>query len=156
MDRSELFALDTYKNEEMKIRLKPITDWNRVPLEEEIWNCDSNDIYGYDTFEGLTEEKHIKYQNYKGEYTRSNVGWYYYDESIADAVNELWTPKLWEVCDHRQDYQCDRWFFIACNEQHLLSCWNEEQKDNLTYEEFTEKYNINCINEVDGFEIKVK
>nr|WP_308545908.1 hypothetical protein [uncultured Lachnoclostridium sp.]DAF89787.1 MAG TPA: hypothetical protein [Siphoviridae sp. cteLh2] len=65
MDRSELFALDTYKNEEMKIRLKPITDWNRVPLEEEIWNCDSN-------------------------------------------------------------------------------------------EEFTEKYNINCINEVDGFEIKVK
>lgn len=156
MYRSELYTLDTYKNEEMKVRLKPVTDWNKVSLEEEIWHCDSDSIYGYDTFEGLTKEGYVRYENYKGEYTRSNTGWYYYDESIAVEVDELWTPKLWEVCDHRESYQCDRWLFIACNEQHLLSCWNEEQRDNLTYEEFTEQYNLYCINKVSGFKIEVK
>lgn len=154
MYRSELYALDTYKNEEMKVRLKPVTDWNKVSLEEEIWHCDSNSIYGYDTFEGLTEEGYVRYQNYKGEYTRSNTGWYYYDESIAVEVDELWTPKLWEVCD--RGYQEDRWLFVACNEQHLLSCWNEEQRDNLTYGEFVKQYDLCHIEEVDGFKIMVK
>lgn len=157
MDRSELYALDTYKVEEMKVKLQPITDWNEVKQGTEIWKEDIRFSYKrYSIFEEIVEEGIIKHTPFSRSVTDSSKGWYYYDEYIAKEIDELWTPKLWEVCDHREAYQCDRWLFIACNEQHLLSCWNEEQRDNLTYEEFTEQYNLYCIDKVSGFEIEVK
>lgn len=156
MNRNELYMLEYYKREELIKRLKPIVDWKELNEGCLIWHSDSNSIYGADVFNGIDIDNLVTYSNIGGSFRRSKTGWYYFDESIADEVNEYWTPKLWEVCDHREEYQCDRWFFIACNEKHLLCCWNEEQKDNLSYDEFIERYNLNYINKVDDFIIKVE
>jgi len=158
MDRNELIMLNTYKLEALKQKLKPITDWDDVKRNTLIFNEADNNIYNINKFITVDkEDKVVTYENREGKgYNYSSSDWYYYDECIVDEVNEYWTPKLWEVCDHREDYQCDRWLFIACNEEHLLSCWNKEQRDNLSYDEFTEKYDLSCISEVGDFNIKVE
>lgn len=157
MDRCELHMLDMYKREDMKVKLKPIVNWDEIKKGTEIYHHDSNDIYGYDVFQGIdTNDDCVVYKNREDkQYSMSKSGWYLYDEYIADEVEEKWTPKLWIVSGtgyYKEDYG----FYVACNELHLLECWNKENKENLNYDDFTEKYDISLLNQCGDFDIKVE
>lgn len=157
MNRNELLFLNNYKREELKKSLKPIINWEEVKKGTEIYHNDSVNIFSYDIFEGINNANDfVVCRNIDGkQYLTNKVGWFFYDREIADKIENRWTPKLWVVSGTGQ-YKEDYWFFIACNEEHLLKCWNEENRDNLTHEEFLEKYEINLLKEVDDFNIKVE
>ena len=157
MDRSELHMLDVYKREDMQVKLKPITNWDEIKKGTEIYHCDSNDVYSCDIFQGInsTDDCVVYINQDNKQYSMSKSGWYLYDEYIADEVKEKWTPKLWIVSGTGQ-YKEDYGFYVACNEQHLLECWNEENKEELTFEEFTEEYDISLLNKCGDFDIEVK
>ena len=93
--------------------------------------------------------------NERKEYWMSASGWYYYDESIADEVNDQFTPKLYILNSVRsaEDY----WFVVAFNERHLKESFIESMRfDDMTDEEFWEKYEYNILDNVDGFDIVLK
>lgn len=138
-------------------KLKPITNWDEVEKGTEIYHYINNSIYGYDIFQGINPTNDfVVYINKNGkECSMSKNGWYIYDKYIADKVEEKWTPKLW-IVSGTGEYKEDYFFMVACNENHLLKCWNEENKEELTFEEFTEKYDINVLNKCGDFDVKVE
>lgn len=157
MDRSELYMLDVYKKHELIKRLKPIVNWEEIKCGTVIWNDSSNCVFGYDIFEGLnpTDEDIIIYRNREDkQYTFSKTGWYYYDENIADEVDEMWTPKLYILDYFEGENSCE--YVIACNEDHLLSVWNAKNNETYTLDEFQEIFNITQLTKCGDFDIVVK
>lgn len=159
MDRSELYALNDYKREELKKRLVPVTDWNKVESGQYIFHDTDTSIMNRNKFISIDKDgKLIKYYNCIDQkvYEYSVSGWYYYDESIADEIEENWTPKLYIVIpvDQSEEYE----LVVACNENHLYSCFLEKHqeipKEELTLEQFKEFYYYDLIKEVDGFNIE--
>lgn len=161
MNRAELIMLDSYKRDEMAKRLKPILNWDEVKKGTEIFHSDSNDVYASDEFEGLnpTDTNIIIYKNREGkQYEMSGSGWYFYNEYIADEVEEMWTPKLYFVKGVGSNDTEDYTFIIACNPDHLVKCWNEKFYDSQfeDIELFMEEYEFYIIKECDDFHIKVE
>lgn len=158
MNRAELYMKETYKCEELKKRLKPIVDWENIKQGTQIFHNQDINIYNTNIFIDHDKENNlvkyivVNHQKENKEYTMSANGWYIYDESIVDEVEELYTPKLymiWNV-EYLEDYQ----FIVAFDKQHLKQ---EFIKDNnlkkMTEEEFWNKYQCEEIKEVNGFKI---
>jgi hypothetical protein len=158
MDRSELYMLDTYKREELKKRLKPINDWTKVNQGQYLFHETDNNIFNVNQLLSVNlKENMVKYQDRNSNvYEMSLTGWYHYDEFVADEVGEYWTPKLYIVTpiDQSDEYE----LMVACNENHLYSCFLEKhkeiQKGELTLDEFNENYSFDLVKEVDEFSIK--
>lgn len=152
MDRIEMYMVETYKCEELKKTLKPITDWSKVKEGTKIFNDMDNNIYNdnvfisYDKDNNIIEYAVIDY-HYKEnkEYTRSANGWYYYDESIADKVEEMFTPRLYEL---------EGMMTVAFNKDEAL----KYLKEKYTHVDFSNRdaEEINHIDEVDDFKIELK
>lgn len=158
MDRSELYMKETYKCEELKKKLKPITNWKNIKQGTQIFHEQDNNIYNtnifisYDKENNLVKYIAVSHQKENKEYAMSANGWYIYDESIVDEVEELYTPKLYIINSIK--YPEDIWFTVAFNEQHLIECFKKEMNEkNLTDEEFQDKYNWEQLKNVDGFKI---
>ncbi|MEG2289554.1 MAG: hypothetical protein RSC24_06265 [Clostridium sp.] len=159
MDRSELYMLNTYKRHELEKRLKPVVCWEEIKKGELIWNSNSDSIYGFDIFEGLnpTDKNIIMYKNREGKmYDRDKSNWYFYDENISDYVEDKWSPKLWHIIGVGSENAEDYAFMIACNELHLLSCWNKKMNDNLTFPKFMDEYEFNKLSKCEDFDIVIK
>ena len=161
MDRAELYMIETYKCEELKKRLKSITEWKSVKQGTLIFHSHDNSIYNTNIFISYNEDNDlVKYtvaNNRKPnkKYTMSANGWYIYDESIVDEVEELYTPKLYIINSIK--YPEDIWFTVAFNEQHLIECFKKEMNEKkLTNEEFENKYNWEQLKNVDGFKITLE
>lgn len=158
MDRAELYALNDYKREELKKKLKPITDWNDVNIGQYLYHETDNNIFNVNKLLSVNlKENLLKYQDRDSKvYEMSLTGWYIYDEYVADEVEENWTPKLYIVIpvDQSEEYE----MIVACNENHLYSCFLEKHqeipKEELTLEQFKEFYYYDLIKEVDEFNIK--
>jgi hypothetical protein len=158
MDRAELYALNDYKREELKKRLKPITDWTKVNQGQYLFHETDNNIFNVNQLLSVNlKENMLKYQDKSSKvYEMSLTGWYYYDESIADEIEQYWTPKLYIVTpiDQSDEYE----LIVGCNDSHVYSCYLEKHeeipKNELTFEEFKENYEIELVKEVNGFDIK--
>lgn len=157
-----MYMAETYKCKELIKRLKPIENWKEVGIGTKIFHYTDNNIYNDNVFLGYDKENNlIKYavidysKSENEEHTMSETGWYYYDEFIADEVEEHYTPKLYNIWNIRceEDYQ----FMVAFNKKHLKQ---EYIKDNhleeITDEEFWNKYECEELKEVNGFKIVLK
>ena len=165
MNRNELLSLDYHKKEELLKRLKPVQNWDKVDQGTYLFHRADNSIFNISIFERYDRENNIVYycidksfmKEFNGNYEYHTLGWYYYDESIVDEVEELWTPKLWIVSNKDEDKDT---LIVACNEQHLYRCFIEEHTDCSTdgysYETFKQSFNYKLANEIDGFDIVVK
>lgn len=156
MNREELIMVKTYKCKELKKKLKPITDWKDVYENQLMFHEDDNNIYNENCFGSYDKENNIvEYGTITGWYTRSANGWYYYDETIADEVEEHYTPKLYIVKDiqYREDY----WFVVAFDEKHLKENFIKNNRmENMTDEEFSDKYECEQLKCIDGFDVILK
>lgn len=158
MDRSELYMLNVYKGHELEKRLEPIIDaeWGKIKENDLIWHKDSNNIKGFDFFKGISDEHKdiVIYKNQDGEvYDRSKSGWYHYNANIAEDVENYWTPKLWSVINKNSK---DTLYIVACNENHLLSCLNEEYDYEIPKQEFNKKFEIKELIHCGDFKIMLK
>lgn len=141
-------------------KLLPITDWSAVKKDTYIFNKNSNNIYGFDQFVSfdtkMVEHGIVTYTSLKDgkEYEYNKVGWYYYDESIADEIEEYFTPKLW--WSYKVGYQEDFWICVACNIEELYDRWVQEHGFTGTIEDFGEEIEYECINELDGYSIECR
>lgn len=161
MNRAELYMKETYKCEELKKRLKPIVDWENIKRRTRIFHSQDTNIYNTNVFISYDKKnnlvKYIAVNNRKPnkEYAMSANGWYIYDESIADEVEELYTPKLYIIwgVEYPEDYQ----FIVAFDNKHLKQ---EFIKDNnleeMTDEDFWNKYECGELKEVNGFKITLE
>lgn len=162
MDRSELYMVDTYKCEELKKRLKPVEDWSKVKRGTKLFHDTDNNIYNDNAFISYDEDNNLVtywVQDYSkpenNEYTMSASGWYFYDENIVDDVAEYFTPKLYIVSSNK--YPEDYWFIVAFNDKHLIVEFKKSmRKEDISEEEFYNKYQYEVLNKVDGFEITLK
>lgn len=156
MERSEMYMIETYKCKELKERLRLISNWNKVKIGQLIYHTDDNNIFNVNKFSEYNKEDNIVwYKNRDGLlYDRSATGWYYYDELIADEVEKHYTPKLYIVSSIK--YPEDYWFSVAFDEKQLKECFCKEMKEDLTYEEFQDKYSYEELKTVDNFDIVLK
>ncbi|EOU1990632.1 hypothetical protein C4D27_18040 [Clostridium perfringens] len=127
----------------------PIKSFDDVSEGAFIYHKDSVNIFAYDIFKSV-EDGVVTYISSidNKEYKMKAVNWYFYDESIANGVDEYWTPKLWVVDGI--------YHFVACNEEQLVECWNERNCDTISYDKFMEEHDFAKLLEVDGFEISLK
>ncbi|APH20877.1 hypothetical protein RSJ8_4072 (plasmid) [Clostridium botulinum] len=157
-----MIMVETYKCEELRKKLKSIINWDEVRTGTKIFHNTDNNIYNDNVFLGYDKENNsIKYmvieylKPEKEEYTMSSTGWYFYDEIIADEVEEHYTPKLYNIWDIRNEE--DYLFMVAFDKKHLKQ---EYIKDNhleeMTDKEFWNKYGCEELEEVNGFEVVLK
>ena len=162
MDRSEMYMVETYKREELRKKLKPIKNWEKVLGGARLFhdtdnNITNNSIFiSYDKANNLVNYMVVDYsQSENKDYTMSASGWYYYDESIADEVAEHYTPKLYIIND--VDCKEDYWFVVAFDEQHLKKEFIKAMNmENMSDEDFWEKYWYEILKNVDEFEIVLR
>jgi len=166
MKREELMKLRDYKINEIKRRLIPITDWNIVKKESKkkviyIFHEGDKDIFiqnkfvDYDEKENMIRYAYRTYRNEGYRYSKKeSIGWYYYNEPIADEVEEYWTPKLYII---KLPYGAEN-TIIACNEEHLWKCFNDESSDDcyVNFQQFKNTFKHRTIESVDEFKIIVK
>lgn len=167
MEREELMKLNDYKIDELKKRLIPITDWNKVKKDSKkkaiyIFHESDTDIFIQNKFADYNEKDNIvayyyrvfRNERYKYNSNKESTGWYYYDESIAKEVDKYWTPKLYII-----KLPCgDEFIIIACNEIHLHKCFNDETSDDsyVNFEQFKNTFKYRTIENVGDFKIFVK
>lgn len=157
MDRAEMYMVETYKVEELRKRLKPITDWSEVMEGQLIYHNNDNNIFNINRFSEYNKEDNIIwYKNRDGLlYNMSPTGWYYYDESVADEVEEHYRPKLYVI--NSVNYPEDYLYVVAFDEKHLKQEYLKSMNmDDISDEEFWDKYGYEELKTVDGFDIVLK
>lgn len=89
--------IESEKVKELLKRLKLITDWSTVKEGDSIFYKADNSIFNVNKFSEFNKEDNIIwYKNVNDRiYDMSATGWYYYDETIADEIEDEFTPKLW-------------------------------------------------------------
>lgn len=149
--------LEKRKVVELTNRLNPIIDWDAVKEGTFIFNKNSNNIYQIDKFislnTNLIEDGLVAYRSETDnkEYEYSKTGWYFYDESVADEVNEEYTPKLW--WSYKIKNEEDFWICVACNVRELYDRWVNERYFDGEFDDFGEEVEYSEIKELDGYNI---
>lgn len=76
------------------------------------------------------------------------------DLELPDDVEEYWTPKLYII---KLPYGAES-TIIACNDEHLWKCFNDESSDDcyVSFQQFKNTFKHRTIENVDEFKIIVK
>jgi len=149
MNREELYMANTYKCEELKKRLKPIVSYDTLIDGQLIYHESDNNIFNVNNFSEYTKESNLlSYKDINDKlYKMSATGWYYYDECIADEVEEMFTPKLYNVNNGI--------LTVAFNKQAALKFVREKYKTCIG-EDWMYLDSMQQIKEVDGFDVVLK
>ena len=136
-------------------KLQPIIDWSSIKIGTHIFHKSSNNVFAVDKLVKINEDR-ITYINVNGIqlYEQSMNNWYFYDESIADEVNEYLTPKLW--WSKLSKYPEDLWICVSCNIEELYDRWVKEHSFKGDLESWLEQIEYCEIKELDGYSIKVQ
>lgn len=157
MKKEEILELNNRKLKGLKEKLVKVTDYTKIKEGQLLFHEMDNNIFNINEFVELTDDNTILwYKNNEGLlHNMSANGWYYHDESIADEIEDYFTPKLYSVTDKLNPKQ--HVLLIALNEDHLKKCYTEEMLlNNMTKEDFLERFIYSEIQYVDGFKIKVE
>lgn len=157
MNREELYMVETYKCEELKKRLNPILDWSKVKEGQLMFHNQDNNIFNESRFSEYNKTDNLVWYKTRDGllYNMSATGWYYYDESVADEVEEYFTPKLYIVSSVK--YPEDYSFVVSFNEKYLKNDFLKSMKfDDVSDSEFEKKFQYEVLKSVDGFEVVLK
>lgn len=154
MDRNELNMLNDYKVKELKKRLAPITDYTKLKEGQRLFHENDINIFNTNIFSEISDDlKILWYKNKDGKlYDMSASNWYLYDETIAEEVEEYFTPKLYSVTDKLKPTK--HIMIVAFNKDHLKKCFIKEMfMPDMTKEEFFNRFVCVEFQYVDGFKV---